>query len=73
MATKEESLEGMEITPAAPHRSFPYQSSISHASVSCFCVLVALSFATHRGTLFIDGLGQDASNKMKIDNIGATR
>jgi hypothetical protein len=73
MVTKVESLEGMEITPAVLRRSFPLQSSISQASVSCFCVLAALSFATHRGTLFIDVLGQDASNETKIDGIGATR
>jgi hypothetical protein len=41
MAMKVESLEGMEITPAAPYRSFPHQSSISHASVLCFCVSAA--------------------------------
>jgi hypothetical protein len=31
MVTKVESLEGMEITPVAPRRSFPLQSLISQA------------------------------------------
>jgi hypothetical protein len=52
---KIESLEGMEITPAAPRRSFPLQSSISQASVTCFYVLAALLLATRKGNLFIGG------------------
>jgi hypothetical protein len=64
MVMKVESLEGMEITSAAPRRSFPLQSLISQASVSCFCVLVALPFAM---------LGQDESIETKIDGIGAMR
>jgi hypothetical protein len=55
MVTKVESLEGMEITPAAPRWSFHLQSLISLAPVLCFCVSVALSFVTRRSTLFIDG------------------
>jgi hypothetical protein len=47
METKVESLEGMEITLAAPHWSFPLQYSISQASVSCFYVSAAVFFATH--------------------------
>jgi hypothetical protein len=46
----------MEITPTAPRLSFPLQSSISQASVSCFCVSAVLLFATRRRTPFIDAL-----------------
>jgi hypothetical protein len=53
MVTKVESSEGMEITPAAPRRSFPIRSLISQASVLYLCVSAALLFVTHRGTLYI--------------------
>jgi hypothetical protein len=64
MATTVESLEGMEITPVAPRQSFPPQSLISQASVSCFCVSAALFFATRRGNLFIDGF---RSRRIQLD------
>jgi hypothetical protein len=53
MAMKVESLEGMEITPAAPRWSFSLRSLISLVPISCFYVLAVLLFMTRRGILYI--------------------
>jgi hypothetical protein len=78
MVMKVESSEGMEKTPAAPRRSFPLQSSISLASISCFYVLAALSLATRRGTLFIDGfrsrrIHRDKDRRHQSNEVGTGR
>jgi hypothetical protein len=53
MVMKVESLERVEITPAAPHRIFSPLIFVSQTPVSWFCVLVVLPFVTCRGTLYI--------------------
>jgi hypothetical protein len=78
MVTKVESLEGMEITPAAPRRSFPLQSSISQASILCFCVLAVPSFVKLRGNLFIDGfrsrrIQRDEDRRYQSNEVGTGR
>jgi hypothetical protein len=78
IVTKVESLEGMEITPAAPRQSFPLQSSISQAFVSCFCVSAELPFTTRRGTLFIDGfrsrrIHRDEDRRYQSNEVGMGR
>jgi hypothetical protein len=53
MVMKVESLERVEITPAAPRRSFHPLIFVSQAPISWFYVLAALPFATRRETLYI--------------------
>jgi hypothetical protein len=51
---------------------------ITQASVSCFCVSVVLSFATHGGTLFIDGfrskrIHRDKDRRHRSNEVGMGR
>ena len=73
MEMVEMSMQKMETTPAAPHRSFPPPICSSRSIFRCFCVSAALVPENDGGLFLQSFLCQDDVGGEKIDDNGASR